>query len=75
VTSARVNDNPTGQRFQALVRATAVTYGRTMALAVTPGRDPDESPSDRLLANLVAVAVALVAVGFLVWLVWVYVID
>lgn len=52
-----------------------MAYGRTMALAVTPGRDPDESPSDRLLANLAAVAVALVAVGFLVWLVWVYVID
>jgi len=46
-----------------------------MALAVTPGRDPDESPDDRLLANLATVALALVAVAFVVWLVWVYLID
>ena len=48
-------------------------YGRTMALAVTPGRDPDETPADRLLANIAAVALAIVAVAFVVWLVWVYV--
>jgi len=46
-----------------------------MALAVTPGRDPDETRDDRFLANLAAVALALVAVGFVVWLVWVYLID
>jgi hypothetical protein len=46
-----------------------------VALAVTPGRDPDESRDDRLLANLVAIAVALVALGFITWLVWVYLID
>jgi hypothetical protein len=45
-----------------------------MALAVTPGRDPDESPSDRLLANIAAVALAIVAIAFVVWLVWVYLI-
>jgi hypothetical protein len=44
-----------------------------MALAVTPGRDPDETPDDRVLANVAAVAFAVVAVGFVVWLVWVYV--
>ncbi|MFZ1880575.1 MAG: hypothetical protein WAU41_10445 [Gaiellaceae bacterium] len=43
-----------------------------MALAVTPGRDPDETPDDRVLATLAAVAFALVAVAFAVWLVWVY---
>jgi hypothetical protein len=46
-----------------------------MALAVTPGRDPDESPDDRLLANIAAIALVVVAVGFVVWLVWVYLID
>jgi hypothetical protein len=46
-----------------------------MALAVAPGRDPDESPDDRVLANLAAVALAIVAVAFVVWLVWVYLID
>jgi hypothetical protein len=44
-----------------------------MALAVTPGRDPDETPTDRLLANIAAVALVIVAVAFVVWLVWVYV--
>jgi hypothetical protein len=43
-----------------------------MALAVTPGRDPDETPDDRLLANVAAVAFVLVALAFLIWLVWVY---
>ena len=75
MTWAESTITPRANGSRALVRATAVAYGRTMALAVTPGRDPDESPSDRMLANLAAVAVALVAVGFLVWLVWVYVID
>lgn len=46
-----------------------------MALAVSPGRDPDESREDRLLANIAAVALAVVAVGFVVWLVWVYLVD
>jgi hypothetical protein len=46
-----------------------------MALAVTPGRDPDESRDDRLLANIAAVALVIVAVAFVVWLVWVYLID
>lgn len=44
-----------------------------MALAVTPGRDPDETPDDRLYANLATIALAVVAVAFVVWLVWVYV--
>ena len=46
-----------------------------MALAVAPGRDPDEGPDDRVLANLAAVALAIVAIAFVVWLVWVYAID
>jgi len=43
-----------------------------MALAVSPGRDPDESELDRKLANVVTVALGLIAVGFGIWLVWVY---
>ncbi|MGH3004074.1 MAG: hypothetical protein ACRDM1_15655 [Gaiellaceae bacterium] len=43
-----------------------------MALAVTPGREPDESDLDRKLANVLTVAIALIAVAFVVWLVWVY---
>lgn len=43
-----------------------------MALAITPGRDPDETPDDRFIANLATVALAVVAVAFVVWLVWVY---
>jgi hypothetical protein len=43
-----------------------------MALAVTPGRDPDETRDDRVLANVAAVAFGLVALGFVIWLVWVY---
>jgi hypothetical protein len=46
-----------------------------MALAVTPGRDPDETRADRVLANVAAVALAIVAVAFVVWLVWVYLLD
>jgi hypothetical protein len=43
-----------------------------MALAVTPGRDSDETPDDRVLANVAAVAFLLVALAFVVWLIWVY---
>ena len=44
-----------------------------MALAVTPGRDPDETPDDRILANLAAVAFAPRGTSrSSVWLVWVY---
>jgi hypothetical protein len=43
-----------------------------MALAVSPGRDPDESELDRKLANVVTIALGLIAVGFAIWLVWVY---
>ena len=43
-----------------------------MALAVTPGRDPEETPDDRLYANIAAAAVVVVAVAFVIWLVWVY---
>ena len=43
-----------------------------MALAITPGRDPDETPDDRVLANIATVALVVVAVAFIVWLVWVY---
>src|SRR3954447_13686415 len=39
------------------------------------GREPDESPDDRLLANIAAVALVIVAVAFVVWLVWVYVLS
>ena len=46
-----------------------------MALAVSRGRDPDESPDDRLLANIAAVALVIVAVAFVVWLVWVYLLS
>ena len=44
-----------------------------MALAITPGRDPDETPDDRVFANVVTAALLLVAVAFVIWLVWVYV--
>ena len=44
-----------------------------MALAVTPGRDPDETPDDRLYANLATIAFVVIAIAFVVWLVWVYV--
>jgi hypothetical protein len=43
-----------------------------MALAVSPGRDPDETRDDRVLANIVTAALVLVAIAFVVWLVWVY---
>jgi hypothetical protein len=43
-----------------------------VALAVTPGRDPDETPDDRLYANLATAALIVVAIAFVVWLVWVY---
>jgi hypothetical protein len=48
------------------------TFSR-MALAVSPGRDPDETRADRVLANFVTVALVLVVIAFVVWLVWVYV--
>ncbi len=41
---------------------------------MTPGRDPDETPEDRVLANVAAVALAAVAVAFVVWLALVYLI-
>lgn len=44
-----------------------------MALAITPGRDPDETPDDRVYANVATATLVLVAVGFVVWFVWVYV--
>ena len=44
-----------------------------MALAITPGRDPDETPDDRLFANIATIALVVVALAFVVWLVWVYV--
>jgi hypothetical protein len=43
-----------------------------VALAVTPGRDSDETPDDRLYANIATVALVVVAVAFVIWLVWVY---
>lgn len=43
-----------------------------MALAVTPGRDPDETPDDRFYANIATGALILGAIAFVVWLVWVY---
>ena len=43
-----------------------------MALAVTPGRDPDETPDDRLFANIATAALVVVAAAFVIWLVWVY---
>jgi hypothetical protein len=43
-----------------------------MALAVAPGRDPDETPDDRVFANIATIAFVLVAVAFVAWLVWVY---
>jgi hypothetical protein len=43
-----------------------------MALAVTPGRDPDESPDDRFFANLATGALVGLGVVFVAWLVWVY---
>jgi hypothetical protein len=43
-----------------------------VALAVTPGRDPDETPDDRLYANVATIAFAVIAVAFVVWLVWVF---
>jgi hypothetical protein len=41
---------------------------------MTPGLDPDETPEDRVLANVAAVALAAVAVAFVVWLALVYLI-
>ena len=43
-----------------------------MALAITPGRDPDETPDDHLFANIATAALVVVAVAFVIWLVWVY---
>jgi hypothetical protein len=43
-----------------------------VALAVTTGRDPEETPDDRLYANIATVALIVVAVAFVIWLVWVY---
>lgn len=43
-----------------------------MALAVTPGRDPDESSDDRVFANLATLALVVVAVAFVAWLAWIY---
>jgi hypothetical protein len=40
---------------------------------MSPGRDPDESRDDRVFADVAAIALAVVAVGFVVWLVWVYI--
>ena len=45
-----------------------------MALAITPGRDPDETTDDRLFANIATIALVVVAFAFVVWLVWVYII-
>lgn len=44
-----------------------------MALAVAPGRDPDETADDRLYANLATAALIMVAIAFVIWLVWVYI--
>jgi len=43
-----------------------------VALAVTPGRDPDETPDDRLYANIATAVLIVVAIAFVIWLVWVY---
>jgi hypothetical protein len=43
-----------------------------VALAITPGRDPDETPDDRLTANIATIALVVVAIAFVIWLVWVY---
>jgi hypothetical protein len=43
-----------------------------VALAVTTGRDPEETPDDRLYANIATIALIVVAVAFVIWLVWVY---
>jgi hypothetical protein len=45
-----------------------------MALAISPGRDPDETPDDRVLANLATVGLGIVLLLFVAWLVWEYVI-
>jgi hypothetical protein len=39
---------------------------------VTSGHDPDETPDDRIYANIATVALIVVAIAFVVWLVWVY---
>jgi len=44
-----------------------------VALAVTPGRDPDETPDDRLYANIATVALVVVGIAFVVWLGWVFI--
>ena len=43
-----------------------------MALAVSPGRDPDETPDDRVMANIATAGLALVVLLFVAWLVWEY---
>ena len=43
-----------------------------MALAVTPGRDPDETPDDRLYANIATAVLIVLTIAFVIWLVSVY---
>jgi hypothetical protein len=43
-----------------------------LALSVTHGQDPDETPDDRIYANIATAALIVVALAFVVWLVWVY---
>jgi hypothetical protein len=43
-----------------------------LALVVTSGRDLDETPDDRVYANIATVALIVVAIAFIVWLVWLY---
>jgi hypothetical protein len=43
-----------------------------MAIAVTPGRDPEETKDDRRAGWIVLAAVLVVAVLFVLWLVRVY---
>jgi hypothetical protein len=43
-----------------------------VTLAVTPGRDPEETPDDRLYANVATIALVVIAIAFVIWLVWVY---
>jgi hypothetical protein len=44
-----------------------------VALAIAPGRDPDETPDDRVYANIASVAAVVVVIAFVIWLLWVYV--
>jgi hypothetical protein len=43
-----------------------------VALAIAPGRDPEETPEDRIFGTVAMILAGVVALAFAIWLVWVY---